>query len=71
MNDVGTQELGGDYLTGMDILKLQRMYECIEGESNFKYGMNKVHLKYTLFFNYPYRLFYEKQIYWPKIHFPL
>ena len=39
MYDVGTTELGGDHFTGMDILKIQRMYECTEGESNFRYTL--------------------------------
>ena len=36
MNDVGTEELGGKHFTGMDILKIQRMYECNQGKLNLK-----------------------------------
>ena len=39
MNDVKTEEIGGTSFTGMDILKIQRMYECTEGESNFRYAL--------------------------------
>ena len=40
MNDLKTEDIGGHDFTGMDILKLQRMYECTEGKLYFKYGMN-------------------------------